>query len=79
MLASTRNPPLELLDKLRQVLRLHHYSIPTERSYGEWIVRFVRFDGMRPHEHLSPAEPKIESFLSDATHLLQRGTDIRGR
>ncbi|MEW6682359.1 MAG: phage integrase N-terminal SAM-like domain-containing protein [Nitrospirota bacterium] len=36
-----------LLDDVRNVLRLHHYSIHTERSYVDWIVRFVRFHRMR--------------------------------
>jgi site-specific recombinase XerD len=31
----------------------------------EWIVRFVRFHGMRSCEQLCPAEPKIESFLTN--------------
>jgi hypothetical protein len=31
----------------------------------EWIVRFVRFHGMRSREDLFPAEPKIEAFLTD--------------
>ena len=31
----------------------------------EWIVRFVRFHGMRSRQDLFPAEPKIESFLTD--------------
>src|ERR687895_407227 len=44
---------------------LHHYSIHTERSYVEWIVRFARFHGMRSRDDLFPAEPKIESFLTD--------------
>jgi site-specific recombinase XerD len=47
------------------VLRLHHYSIHTERAYVEWIVRFIRFHGMRSRSELFPAEPKIESFLTD--------------
>jgi Phage integrase, N-terminal SAM-like domain len=47
------------------VLRLHHYSIHTERSYVDWIVRFVRFHGMRSRDDLFPAEPKIEAFLTD--------------
>jgi hypothetical protein len=47
------------------VLRLHHYSIHTERSYVDWIVRFVRFHGMRSCEDLFSAEPKIEVFLTD--------------
>src|SRR6266699_387270 len=55
----------KLLDEVRQILRLQHYSIHAERSYVEWIVRFVRFHGMRSREDLFPAEPKIESFLTD--------------
>jgi integron integrase len=64
MPASMRNPPPKLLDEVRQVLRLHRYSIHTERSYVEWIVRFVRFHAMRACKDLFPAEPKIESFLT---------------
>ena len=47
------------------MLRLHRYSIHTERSYVDWIVRFVRFHGMQSREHLFPAEAKIESFLTN--------------
>jgi hypothetical protein len=65
MSASMRYQQPKLLDAVRQVLRLHHYSIHTERSYVEWIVRFVRFHGMRSREDLFPAEPKAESFLTD--------------
>jgi site-specific recombinase XerD len=62
---ATRSQPPKLLDEVRHVLRLRHYSIHTERSYVEWIVRFVRFHGMRSRADLFPAEPKIESFLTD--------------
>ena len=65
MPGSTRTQQPKLLDEVRQVLRLHHYSIHTERSYMEWIVRFVRFHGMRSRKDLFPAEPKIEAFLTD--------------
>jgi site-specific recombinase XerD len=65
MLDGTRRQPPKLLDEVRNVLRLHHYSIHTERSYVEWIVRFVRFHGMRSRKDLFPAEPKIEAFLTD--------------
>ena len=53
-----------LLEEARRILRLHHYSIHTERSYVDWIVRFVRFHGMERREDLLPGEPKIEAFLS---------------
>jgi site-specific recombinase XerD len=62
---TARSQQPKLLDKVRQVLRLHHYSIHTERSYVEWIIRFVRFHGMRSREDLCPAEPKIEAVLTD--------------
>ncbi|MBI3757820.1 MAG: integron integrase [Deltaproteobacteria bacterium] len=65
MPAATRSQQPKLLDEVRNVLRLHHYSIHTERSYVDWIVRFVRFHGMRARADLFPAEPKIEAFLTD--------------
>jgi hypothetical protein len=34
-------------------MRLHHYSIQTERSYVDWIKRYVE------------VHQKIEAFLSD--------------
>ena len=62
---ATRSQPPKLPDEARKVLRLHHYSIHTERSYLEWIRRFARFHGMRSRAELFPAEPKIEAFLTD--------------
>jgi len=64
--AKSQHP--RLLDEVRQVLRLHHYSIHTERSYADWVVRFVQFHNMRCREDLLPPEPKIEAFL---THLAE--------
>jgi integrase len=60
-----RRQPPTLLDDVRKVLRLHHYSMHTERSYVEWIVRFVRFHSMRSRQDLFPAEPKSKAFLTD--------------
>jgi hypothetical protein len=62
---TTRSQPSKLLDEVRKVLRLHHYSIHTERSYLDWIRRYVRFYGMRSRAELFPAEPQIEAFLTD--------------
>jgi integron integrase len=55
----------KLLDEMRRVLRLHHYSLHTERSYLEWVVRYVRFHRMLSRADLQPAEAKIEAFLTD--------------
>ena len=53
-----------LLDQVRDKLRLKHYSIRTEKSYVDWIKRFILF-----HHKRHPSEmgkPEIEGFL---THL----------
>ena len=59
------NPKLKLLDQVREVMRLKHYSLRTERSYTDWIRRYVRFHRMRSREDLGEGESKVESFLSD--------------
>jgi site-specific recombinase XerD len=66
---ATRSQQLKLLDEVRKVLRLHHYSIHTERSYVDWIVRFVRFHGMRLRKDLFPAKPKIEKVAGHRAGL----------
>jgi hypothetical protein len=37
--ADTAGKPKKLLDQTRDVLRLKHYSLRTERSYCDWIER----------------------------------------
>ena len=54
-----------LLHQVRDVLRLHHYSIHTERSYVDWIKRYVEFHKMTSREDLADGERKIEAFLTD--------------
>ena len=44
------NPKLKLMDQVREVLRVRHYSIRTERCYCDWIRRYVhvfRFSGTK--------------------------------
>ena len=55
-----------LLDEMRDLMRRRHYSIHTERAYGDWIKRYVRFHNMQSRDDLRQAEEKIEAFL---THL----------
>lgn len=60
------NPKLKLLDQVREVMRLKHYSLSTERSYCDWIRRYVRFHQMKSRGELTTgAEGRIELFLSD--------------
>ncbi len=53
-----------LLDQVRAVMRLHHYSLHTERAYVDWIKRYIRFHRMRRREDLAGGEAKIEAFLT---------------
>ena len=39
------NPKLKLLDQVSEVMRFLHYSIRTEKTYREWIRRFILFHG----------------------------------
>ena len=42
----TVKPP-KLLDQVRDKLRVKHYSIRTEKSYTDWIKRYILFHGKR--------------------------------
>jgi len=54
-----------LLDQVRRVMRLHRYSLHSERTYVDWIRRFVKFHGMKSRADLQGGESKIEAFLTD--------------
>jgi hypothetical protein len=55
----------KLLNQVRNLMRLQHYSIHTERSFVDWSRRFVRFHHMETRADLENAEPKIEASLTD--------------
>lgn len=55
--------PPRLMDQVRDVLRLHHYSLRTEKTYLQWIKRFVLFNNKRHPNEMGEAE--ITAFLSD--------------
>lgn len=66
-MSTTTNPP-KLLDQVRAVLRVKHYSIRTERVYLDWIKRYILF-----HHKTHPAQmgaAEVEAFLS---HLAVAG------
>jgi len=59
------NPKAKLLDQVKELMRLRHYSIRTEQSYSDWIRRYIKFHGLRSREELTPGTEKVEQFLSD--------------
>ena len=52
-----------LLDRVRDKIRLRHYSIRTEQAYVDWIKRFIVFHGKRHPETLGASE--VEAFLTN--------------
>ena len=60
--------PKKLFDQMRDVMRLKHYSLRTERCYWDWIVRFIRFHDTRHPREM--AEKEVREFL---THLAHAG------
>ena len=57
-------PPKKLLDQVREVIRVKHYSYRTEESYVQWIRRYILFHDKRHPKDMGT--PEIEAFL---THL----------
>ena len=56
--------PPRLLDRVRWHLRVKRYSIRTERTYVDWIRRFILF-----HEKRHPAEMGEEEIAQFLSHL----------
>jgi integrase len=53
-----------LLDRVREAVRVRHYSRRTEEAYVGWVRRYVRYHGLRHPQVLGA--PEVEAFL---THL----------
>ena len=60
--SSPAGQPVRLLDRVRQAVRMRHYSPRTEKAYVGWIRRFILF-----HDKRHPAQmgaPEVTRFLS---------------
>ncbi|WP_428386033.1 phage integrase N-terminal SAM-like domain-containing protein [Nevskia ramosa] len=62
--ATSVRPPgsPRLLDKVRQQIRVRHYSLRTETAYVNWIRRFILFHGKRHPQEMGA--PELSAFLS---------------
>src|SRR5918997_1331652 len=56
------------LDRVRSVARLRHLSISTERTYSDWIRRYILF-----HKKRHPAEMGSEEIRQFLSHLAVEG------
>jgi len=53
-----------LLDRVRDTIRVKHYSLRTKQAYVDWVRRFIHFHGKRHPAEMGAAE--VKGFL---THL----------
>jgi len=53
--------PKKLLERVRETIRVKHYSYRTEQTYVEWITRFILFHQKRHSKDMSA--PKIQAFI----------------
>ncbi len=58
----------KLLDRVRERIRVKHYSLRTEDAYLHWTRRFILFHGKRHPREMGG--PEVEAFLS---HLATAG------
>ncbi len=56
------NQPPKLLDQVAAKMRVKHYSIRTEKSYIDWIKRFILHNGKTHPKNMGAAE--VELFLT---------------
>lgn len=54
----------KILDQVRDVMRLRHYSINTERTCIDRIKRFIAFHRMKSRDDLAGGERRIEASLA---------------
>ena len=54
--------PHKLLEQVVDHLRVKHYSLRTEKTYVDWIKRFIWFHGKRHPKEMGA--PEVEAFLS---------------
>ena len=59
----------KLLEQVRDVIRVKHYSLRTEKTYIDWIRRYILFHNKRHPEDMGAAE--IQAFI---THLATERT-----
>ena len=64
----TPNPESKLLDQVQETLRYYHYARSTEKTYSQWILRFILFYKKKVHPRDMGAK-EVERYLSHlATH-----------
>ena len=58
------DPELKLMDQVRETLRYYHYARSTEKSYCQWILRYIYFYEAKRHP-IEMGAKEVERFLSN--------------
>jgi len=56
------NEKPKLIDQLRNTIRTKHYSLKTEKSYVNWVRRFILFHNKQHPKEIGALE--IQRFLN---------------
>ncbi len=59
------NPRAKLRDQVREVMRFHHYSYRTEKTYWQWVRRYLVF-------HRRPTPGPSEEGNGKAVGVIRR-------
>ncbi|MCP4010316.1 MAG: hypothetical protein GY726_12490 [Proteobacteria bacterium] len=58
------NQPIKLLDQVRNLMRVKHYSLSAERQYIHWMKRYIFYHQKKHPKDMN--ESHVQAFL---THL----------
>jgi Phage integrase, N-terminal SAM-like domain len=60
--SSDEQRPKKLLERVRDVIRVKHYFYYTEKTYVQWIRRYILFHNKQHPKNMGVEE--VQSFLS---------------
>ena len=63
------NPKSALMDQIREVLRVKHYSLRTEEAYTGWVLRFLKFHRDQSGEWIHPRDLGSAEVVGFLNHL----------
>jgi hypothetical protein len=63
------NPKSPLMDQIREVLRVKHYSLRTEEAYTGWVLRFLKFHRDQSGEWRHPRDLGSAEVVGFLNHL----------
>jgi len=59
----TQKKSSPFLNRVKDAIRVRHYSIRTEQAYVDWIRRYILFNNKRHPQEMS--EKEVTAFLTD--------------